>query len=51
MCFNSIPGMVSSCFDDHNLAMVFLLYSSSFPNLLKILLGHLLLIRFRFLLS
>ena len=51
MCFNSIPGMVSSCFDSHNLAIVFLLYSSSFPNLPKILSGHLSLIRFRFLLS
>ena len=45
------PGMVLSCFDSHNLVMVFLLYSSSFPNLLKILLDHLSLIHFRFLLS
>ena len=43
--------MVSSCFDSHNLVMVFLLYSSSFPNLPKILSGHLSLICFWFLLS
>ena len=42
--------MVSSCFDSHNLVMVFLLYSSSFHNLPKILSGHLSLIPFRFLL-
>ena len=43
--------MVSRCFDCLNLALVFLPYSFTFDNLQKILLGHLSLIHFQFLLT
>ena len=46
-----IGGMASSCFGGINLAFVSLPYSMTFDNLPKILLGHFLLIHFRFLLS